>query len=120
MPLVEKFKSIKCWSEKYEYLVYLGRKQQKKERDLSSYIKSFECESDMYYRISQLEKTLYIDAVSSSTIISGIVFLVINSMPVQEDFLIKLELINKISVKRYAGLQSFLKKIVSAQDRIKG
>ena len=119
--LVEDFNLFEDWSDKYEYIISLGKdlsEMKKEDKIEENLVKG--CQSQVWLIATEKEGNVYFEADSDAIISKGICALLVkvfNGQPASEivknnlGFIEKIGLIEHISPNRSNGLVAMIKKI---------
>ena len=124
--LVEEFNCFDSWIDKYNYIIELGYKleqfpENKKTPD--NFIKG--CQSNLWLYSYKIDNILYINAISDSLIVNGLIFITLlsyNKKPPSEilstnpDFINELGLNSHLTSNRINGLNILINKIKSIAE----
>ncbi len=119
--LIDDFGQLFSWEEKYEHLIFLGKKLQtleEKEKIAKNLVPA--CSSRSWIVINEIEGKFYFKAESDSMIVQGLLYILIEIysglkrseiLEIEPVFITKIGFDNFLSVNRRRGLYGVLEKI---------
>ncbi len=119
--IVDEFAMFSDWTERYQYLIDLGRKLPAfAAEDQTDTWRVLGCQSAVWLKPSGSAEAMHFDAISDSAIVSGLIALVLRSysglsaqeiVATEPDFIEHIGLQSHLSPTRKNGLSAMLQKI---------
>ncbi len=119
--LISEFQFFDDWMDRYQYLIDLGRKLPEFKDEWRTEANRVQgCQSQVWLRMSGTAARLHFDAISDSSIVSGLIALLLRVyndrsateiMATQPEFIREIGLDSHLSATRSNGLHAMLKAI---------